>query len=68
MNTTEYERNGGFAHELGIIRKIGQDVTFLQHISPTREHRPEELAALSQLRTALDQLREEIIKTRRTGQ
>lgn len=66
MTVEQYEDQGGFREELLIVRDIGQHVTTLLDRIPARPHRAPEMTAVTNLRNAVDALREEIARTRRS--
>lgn len=64
MTVQDYEKQGGFQEELGIIRTIGMSLTSLQEMLPARPYREAEGKALDDLTNALERLRHEIHVTR----
>lgn len=59
-----YERGGGFREELQVVRSVGENITTLEGKMQCRALRPEERTALQDLKGALENLREEIVKSR----
>ena len=64
MTIKSYEQDGGFRVELAHIRDIGSHMVALADAIPTRPNRKAELHAYSAVMDALENLRDEIIKTR----
>ena len=64
MTIEEYENQGGFREELGVVRAIGQKLVTLKEYMNTRPARFAEPDAIKKVEAALDNLRAEIIATR----
>lgn len=64
MSPKDYEAIGGFSDELRIVRKMGMALTELETAVLARQFRLDERYAILGVKTALENLRAKIAKTR----
>jgi hypothetical protein len=64
MTNVQYEAEGGFHDELLDVRRIGQAITALESKVYARLHTTREREAINDVKSALETLRSNIVRTR----